>query len=672
MATYGNPIVASPNMLPSTADVFSASTAYSAGDYVWYNGKLYCFTADHAAGAWTGSDAAAAKLANDVADLKSAITQYDSYVVGVTNLMDGVSYTSGYYIAANGTITASSGFRYSDLIPVTPGEYTFVDTKTGSSDMRVRIHAYANDESWVKQIAEYPQPTAGEYHNLFSVEDGTAYIRISVDSTIGSIWLFAGKSLTDEIADTNTAIGTAVKTVSETDDDITTKQKSALSANVIKPDGSTLTASSQVHETVSVHPGDIVSVKNYYILSNGDPVIKRDVLISAVCAMKSGTPVSAKGKSYNASLASYTVPDDIDSVTVSFSGTPYGATYNLFDIVVATPVENYYLVQPQFGNPLRWTGDIAANETKWLGELYCVDNALAVFTGHLGNALGDDDEIVVGDYDGSTMTKPKVTITATKVIVEADGNASLDREYSHGLTIDDDLQVIIQYDKSLKQKIIVQSCGDRWTSPNDDVQMGLAANGFGISSTVAMTDCDFAVSIRDLNKPVWVCGDSWVTNYDTRWYGQALALGFADVLKSGFAGQGSYSALQRLMALLSINRPKVIVWMLGMNDADTDNSTVNPYWKEAVDYLIDYCENNTITLVLATIPTTPTRNNNAKNAYVVASGYRYVDQVKAMGADTSGNWISGYQSEDGNHTTEAGAKALLARVLADCPEISLT
>lgn len=36
---------------------FSESTAYSAGDVVNYNGKLYKFTADHAAGAWTGTDA---------------------------------------------------------------------------------------------------------------------------------------------------------------------------------------------------------------------------------------------------------------------------------------------------------------------------------------------------------------------------------------------------------------------------------------------------------------------------------------------------------------------------------------------------------------------------------------------------------------------------------------
>ena len=73
MSTYGNPIVASPNLLPSVADVFSISTAYSAGQYVYYGGKLYQFTADHAAGAWVGTDATAVKLANDVSNLKSAI-----------------------------------------------------------------------------------------------------------------------------------------------------------------------------------------------------------------------------------------------------------------------------------------------------------------------------------------------------------------------------------------------------------------------------------------------------------------------------------------------------------------------------------------------------------------------------------------------------------------------
>lgn len=45
---------------------FSESTAYSAGNVVNYNGKLYKFTADHAAGAWIGSDAEAWSLTKGI------------------------------------------------------------------------------------------------------------------------------------------------------------------------------------------------------------------------------------------------------------------------------------------------------------------------------------------------------------------------------------------------------------------------------------------------------------------------------------------------------------------------------------------------------------------------------------------------------------------------------
>ena len=59
-------------LLHTLAPDFSTSTAYNAGDYVWYNGTLYRFTANHAAGSWTGTDASAAVIGNDLCDLKSA------------------------------------------------------------------------------------------------------------------------------------------------------------------------------------------------------------------------------------------------------------------------------------------------------------------------------------------------------------------------------------------------------------------------------------------------------------------------------------------------------------------------------------------------------------------------------------------------------------------------
>lgn len=59
----------------SLAPAFSTSTAYTAGQYVTYNGGLYRFTADHAVGSWSSSDVTAAKLGNDISDLKSAFNK---------------------------------------------------------------------------------------------------------------------------------------------------------------------------------------------------------------------------------------------------------------------------------------------------------------------------------------------------------------------------------------------------------------------------------------------------------------------------------------------------------------------------------------------------------------------------------------------------------------------
>lgn len=74
------------DLLGSLAPTFSSSTAYAAGDYVWYDGDLYQFTAAHAAGSWSGTDASAAVLTSEVSDLKGALSlkfiTADNYELG--------------------------------------------------------------------------------------------------------------------------------------------------------------------------------------------------------------------------------------------------------------------------------------------------------------------------------------------------------------------------------------------------------------------------------------------------------------------------------------------------------------------------------------------------------------------------------------------------------------
>ena len=95
------------------AQTFSASTAYPAGAYVIYNGSLYRFTAAHAAGAWTGTDAVAAVLGNDVSGLKGEINTIDTVLINehIYNKTPSVSFLGNYTVNAYGVVTANASYN---------------------------------------------------------------------------------------------------------------------------------------------------------------------------------------------------------------------------------------------------------------------------------------------------------------------------------------------------------------------------------------------------------------------------------------------------------------------------------------------------------------------------------------------------------------------------------
>lgn len=72
------------NLKNSTAPTFATNVAYSKGDYVFYNGVLYEFTANHAAGVWTGVDVTPAALANDVTDIADDLTELKNDLVEIS------------------------------------------------------------------------------------------------------------------------------------------------------------------------------------------------------------------------------------------------------------------------------------------------------------------------------------------------------------------------------------------------------------------------------------------------------------------------------------------------------------------------------------------------------------------------------------------------------------
>ena len=131
-------------LLAAIAPTFSASTAYAAGAYVWYDGDLYRFTADHAVGSWTGSDAAQVALAGEVTDLKSAINDISAETRNLNTKGCGRYTANGTtgVISQNASSTTIAGM--SDKIPCEPNKtytVTFYDvTMTGAT-----IYSYFYD-----------------------------------------------------------------------------------------------------------------------------------------------------------------------------------------------------------------------------------------------------------------------------------------------------------------------------------------------------------------------------------------------------------------------------------------------------------------------------------------------------------------------------------------------
>lgn len=166
----------------------------------------------------------------------------------------------------------------------------------------------------------------------------------------------------------------------------------------------------------------------------------------------------------------------------------------------------------------------------------------------------------------------------------------------------------------------------------------------------------------DFKCPIWIWGDSYVGITDNRWPGQLRNLGFLNFLLDGLAGQGSDAAYDDLLRALSIATPKYLVWTLGMNDTDQ-------VFKENLLKVYKICLEKGITLIGATVPTTPTRDKISHTSIVRDFGIRYIDFHKAVCMDDSGTWYPGYLYSDNVHPTELGAQVMATQVLTDFPEL---
>lgn len=291
----------------------------------------------------------------------------------------------------------------------------------------------------------------------------------------------------------------------------------------------------------------------------------------------------------------------------------------------------------------------------------CVQEFYADITSFDSVTVGHGQDIFMGSF---------VTVTNTEVILYYRNlsTATVTKRASHGLTISDFINVILENDDKTNVKATITTASGVYVFTSLGYH-GCRGSVFA-TSTSSLTNCVCKYIPKDLKKDIYLFGDSYTALGDnTRFTSQLVNMGFADnIMMSGYSGATSVNEIKSFRNIVALMTPKYVVWALGMNDGDTDTA-INKTWKTYYDEVNAWCETNDVELILVTIPNVPSVNNTYKNAFIKASGHRYIDFAKSVGAEEKGsNWYANMLSTDNVHPAELGGKVLASRFLLDLPE----
>lgn len=442
----------------------------------------------------------------------------------------------------------------------------------------------------------------------------------------------------------------------------------------IDANGNTSPSTTYCHSAkIPVAAGNLYS---FWALYNKDVVSANARFL---CAYDSnGNAVSSAGS--NSAVASYTVPDGINSIVVSFEQ----KRKHLFMVVEggAQPsgllpynLEHYIASKSFISNAV---GDILrVNEQLKMSVPSATVDTEYKLTEHLDNKKNCEYSFF-GKFSSFTSLEighGKMETGANYLVIDGTTitsyhpNGTEYAHYAHNLAISDFISVSIKVDDTASQRATVTIITSGGSATIGNV-IFLGCNGaIYFACGQETTEVDFAYSIMDMRKDIYVFGDSYISLADDkRWPNYAITNNDNNMLLSGFPGADASEEFPSFEKILSMGTPKYLCWFIGMNNKET--SVPSTDWIVATSQVIAACKAKGIIPILATIPNTPTQNNTYKNSWVKASGQRYVDFAKAVGAEELGStWYTGMLSSDNVHPTAEGAKALWLRLRLDVPEI---
>lgn len=416
----------------------------------------------------------------------------------------------------------------------------------------------------------------------------------------------------------------------------------------------------QTFELVS--DGNNLGMRFVTAFNNSDAIISKSMVDTSCTVTKFVVPA---GVTHVVATYRYTGKDVYAVVTGGRSE---------IKISLKNKVDADTLVELATGVPVEFNADLSATSAQLKDAyLYLEDNDVmhnkALRLTFNVNELKDGQTITIGhgetSYGGSAVELTKDTIKVYKFIT---GRVDVYTQL-HGINISGKIELEVKTGFG-NATVSVENAEDKFTS--DTVEwygrqgkiFAKSSGGADLSAVKIEWRCD------DYDKAIWIMGDSYVNTVPAdRWPHYLLNAGYTDYFMSGFPGRESKRALADFKQALEHGTPKYAVWCLGMNNPDSETE-INSVYKSATEEFIAICKEKGITPILATIPNTPTNINIHKNAWVKASGYRYIDFAAAVGGEAIYSpWTSGMLAGDKVHPATAGASALYKQFINDFPEI---
>lgn len=509
---------------------------------------------------------------------------------------------------------------------------------------------------------------------------------ITTDGTISIKLDYAGKLDTkvgfDDIVDTlkNTSIlnplsanqGHNLKSIRDYDI-LQNISKNALldSFNLIDP--------SQIVQGYIIPDGSIADSSSYK--SSGFISVNEGVTYYYRCTERNNMYILAfYDKDYNyiadsrqTSKSNITIPSGVAYMRITFRNGDTNYTLSTNDVSVIIPtfspfIKKEFAPNTEYKNYVSVNGSLSNGETLGLSAYSnsIKKNERLIFVADITSFSGI--EIGFKRY-GNDAKVNRISVDNTNLTIYTYSGSGT--AYAHGLTIENNIQILMETDNMYNVNVTIVSNGERFQgtySFNRRYLDYMYAESVGST----LTNCTLSWTCTDFRKKIWMFGDSYFS-YTDRWYYYLKQAGYdKNVLMDAYPGENSATSLLSLKNLLKIAKPNIIVWCLGMNDGTDGEVMPSADWLETVQELLSLAAQMNIIVVLATIPTVPTKNNERKNYYIRNTFHtQYIDFAKAVGAKSDGTWYSGMLSQDGVHPTDAGAKALYMAVVSRFPQIML-